>query len=122
MKASEILHGLAELLAGIETGNGQQQSAQVTTVTAEPVSKFTPQTREPISAQQGAVFVPPLQAKIELLKKAVDVDSIYDQHGEDGDLTGRGADNEDELTIMKKMAGIHPVVADEAASDDPLDI
>jgi hypothetical protein len=116
MKASEILHGLAELLAGLEDSNGATQPTEV------PVSKFTPNTQEPVSAQQGAVFVPPLQAKIELLKKAVDVDSIYDRCGEDGDLTGQGADNEDELSRMRKMAGINPVVADEAASDDPLGI
>ena len=116
MKASEILHGIAELLAGLETNNGTSQAA------AAPVSKFTPNTQEPVSAQQGAVFVPPLQAKIELLKKAVDVDSIYDQCGEDGDLTGQGADNEDELVRMRKMAGINAVVADEAASDEPLDV
>jgi len=116
MKASEILHGLAELLAGLETDNGTTQAAAV------PVSKFTPNTQEPVSAQQGAVFVPPLQAKIELLKKAVDVDSIYDQCGEDGDLTGQGADNEDELVRMRKMAGISAVVTDEAASDEPLDV
>ena len=116
MKASEILHGIAELLAGLETNNGTTQAAEV------PVSKFTPNTQEPVSAQHGAIFVPPLQAKIELLKKAVDVDSIYDQCGEDSDLTGQGADNEDELSRMRKMAGINPVIADEAASDDPLGV
>ena len=63
MKASEILHGIAELLAGLETNNGTTQAAEV------PVSKFTPNTQEPVSAQHGAIFVPPLQAKIELLKK-----------------------------------------------------
>jgi hypothetical protein len=53
-------------------------------------------------------FVPPLQAKIELLKKAVDVDSIYDQGG-------------DELAQMKKRAGINPAVIDAAADDEPLE-
>lgn len=112
MKASEILHGLAELLAGLEN----QQSAE------SPISKFTPANQEPEGAQQAGTFVPPLQAKLELLKKAVNVDSIYDENGPDEDLTGYGADNEDDLVRMRKMAGINPVVADEAASDDPLDI
>lgn len=118
MKASEILHGLAELLAGIESGQGQQSAEPQ----AAPVSKFTPQNQEPEGVQQAGVFVPPLQAKIELLKKAVDVDSIYDQTGADEDLTGQGEDNEDELVRIRKMAGINPVVADEGASDEPLDI
>lgn len=116
MKASEILRGLAELLAGLE------QSQQASEPQVAVVSKFTPDTQEPDSAQQGGVFVPPLQAKLELLKKAVNVDSIYDETGADEDLTGHGADNEDELARMRKMAGINPVVADEGASEDPLDI
>lgn len=124
MRASDILHGLAELLAGIEGSQPHQSLQPVATVSVqdEPVSKFTPQNQEPESAQQNGVFVPPLQAKLELLKKAVNVDSIYDETGEDSDLTGHGADNEDELSRMKKMAGINPVVADEAASDGPLEV
>jgi hypothetical protein len=111
MKASEILRGLADLLTNLEQGGEQDMT-----------SKYTPDTQEPTGVDQAGTFVPPLQAKIELLKKAVDVDSIYDQTGPDEDLTGQGADNEDELVRMRKMAGINPVVADEAASDEPLDI
>ena len=113
MRASEILHGLAELLGQIEAN---QPSAQATT------SPFIPNNQEPESVQQAGTFVPPLQAKLELLKKAVNVDSIYDEQGPDEDLTGHGADNEDELNRMRKMAGINVVVADEAASDEPLDV
>jgi hypothetical protein len=104
MKASEILHGLAELLAGIETGQGQEMGQQPTaTMTTVEVPNVD-------HAEGGRVFVPPLQAKLELLKKAVDVDSIYDQQGGD------------EIEHIKKMAGLHPVVADEASSDEPLDV
>ena len=105
MRASEILRGLADLIDSAEGEHTPvvtpQQSGQIT------VSKFTPVNQEPASVQNQGTFVPPLQAKIELLKKAVDVDSIYDQHGPDEDLTGHGEDNEDELGRMKKMAGIH---------------
>lgn len=104
MKASEILHGLAELLAGLEQGGGQTSSTLV--------SKYTPDAQEPDSIDIQNVFVPPLQAKIELLKKAVDVDNIYSSQGGE----------EDDLARMRTMAGINPVVADEAASDEPLDI
>jgi NADPH:quinone reductase-like Zn-dependent oxidoreductase len=61
----------------------------------------------------SGVFVPPLQAKIELLKKSVGVDSVYDNQGGD------------ELTRMKQMAGLgnsNLVAQDEAASDEPLDV
>lgn len=56
-------------------------------------------------------MVPPLQMKLELLKKATGVDSIYDdESGEDMD----------ELDQLKHMAGIAvgPVVAQIEASED----
>ena len=111
MRASEILRGLADLIDSAESGQqaapqlGTQEHPQNVGVALAPA-------QQPVAQQpQTAVttFVPPLQAKIELLKKAVDVDSIYDQGG-------------DELSQMKKMAGINPVVTDEAGSDEPLDI
>jgi hypothetical protein len=70
----------------------------------------------------SGTFVPPLQAKIELLKKSVGVDSVYDQQGPGEQLTGHGADNQDELARMKQMAGINPVTLDSAAEDEPLDV
>ena len=109
MKASEILRKLADVIDSAEGG----QVAQTEPQAAHPnVRVALAPAEQPASEQpQTAVttFVPPLQTKIELLKKAVDVDSIYDEGG-------------DELDQMKKRAGINPVVADEAASDEPLDI
>jgi hypothetical protein len=123
MKASEILRILTDL---IDNAENDQSTPTVTPQQAAhgqtPMSKFTPVNQEPAGIQVVGTFVPPLQAKIELLKKAVDVDSVYDHGGPEEDLTGQGADNEDELGRMKKMAGINPVVTDEAASDDPLDV
>jgi hypothetical protein len=106
MRASEILRKLADVIDSAEGG----ETAQPETHPNVRVALAAPQ--EPASEQPQTAqttFVPPLQAKIELLKKAVDVDSIYDQGG-------------DELAQMKKMAGINPAIADEAASDEPLDI
>ena len=59
-------------------------------------------------------MVPPLQLKIELLKKAVGVDSIYN--------TDEHSDNADELDILKKNAGINPAVVQIASDDEPLDV
>jgi len=121
MRASEILRKLADVIDSQETGDmsNSQQAIQAVAPQEVPTRDQTPDlvivkvdNEEPAAEQpQVAVttFVPPLQAKIELLKKAVDVDSVYDQGG-------------DELAQMKKRAGINPVVADEAASDEPLDI
>jgi hypothetical protein len=102
MKASDILHGLADLLAGIEGSRQAQQLQQ-------------PQQQPAVTMVQGSTdhsdsgtFVPPLQAKLELLKKSVGVDSVYDQGGPDESLTGQGEDNEqDPLIRMRQMAGMH---------------
>jgi hypothetical protein len=106
MRASEILRKLADV---IDSADGQETAPQA----AHPNVRVALAPAEQPAAEQPQVavttFVPPLQAKIELLKKAVDVDSIYDQGG-------------DELGQMKKMAGINPVVASEAADDEPLDV
>lgn len=63
-------------------------------------------------------MVPPLQQKIELMKKIAGVDSIYDDDEEkecncEGECTCEEKPKEDDLEVMKKNAGL--VVA---ASDD----
>ena len=135
MKASQIIQGLADLLAGIE---GTETQVQAPTTVAAPVqqtaptpqvavipSPKTPAAMVPQNQDTGetGVFVPPLQAKIELMKKSVNVDSVYDQGGSEENLTGHGADNQDntdELDRIKKMAGITPSIMG-AEGDEPLD-
>ena len=65
------------------------------------------------------LFVPPLQQKIELLKKAVDVENIYD----DGQPSEADAEpeQEDALVMLKKAAGLNPGVMQELTNDEPLD-
>jgi hypothetical protein len=65
------------------------------------------------------LFVPPLQQKIELLKKAVDVENIYDD-GQPGEEDAE-PEQEDALDMLKKAAGIHPGVMQELTNDEPLD-
>jgi hypothetical protein len=104
MRASDILHGLADLLAGIE-GSRQAQQLQPQ---AQPAVTMVQVSADNTDHSDSGTFVPPLQAKLELLKKSVGVDSVYDQGGPDESLTGQGADNEqDPLARMKQMAGIH---------------
>ena len=67
-------------------------------------------------------MVPPLQLKLELLKRAVGVNNIYDD--ERADETHDAADTgTDELDIIKKNAGIAPqaVIISAAGDDDPFD-
>ena len=53
------------------------------------------------------LMVPPQTLKMELLKKAVGVESVYDDE----------CDDEDEITHLKRRAGINPAALDGLADD-----
>ena len=96
MKPSEILRSLADMLAAKE----QQEQTPV------------------LAKQPDDLFVPPLQLKLELLKKATDVENIYaDEEEEQAE-----ANSYDELDMIKRNAGINPVVLDALGDDEPLDV
>lgn len=97
MKASEILRDLADKLAAIEGGTDADQGHTGTEVSVEPGDNGS-----------GEVFVPPLQAKIELLKKSAGVSSFYDNEGGD------------ELDDIKKLTGIDAVMQQEASEDNDI--
>jgi len=76
------------------------------------------------------LFLPPLQMKLELLKKAVGVENVYDdgtdaereQHEEVGaPHSQQDSGFEDELFSIKKAAGLNPVVISELDDDEPLE-
>ena len=104
MRAAEILRSIADMVDKAETSHGAEQSPNQAklTVVAKP-EHSAPET--PATDTTVDTMVPPLQQKMELLKKAVGVDSIYD------------TDEPDELAILKQNAGIRPEVTFAAASD-----
>lgn len=106
MRASEILRSIADMIDKADPQSGSANTnpnqAKMTVVARPAVAE--PET--PATDTSVDTMVPPLQQKMELLKKAVGVDSIYD--------TG---DQPDELAIMRQNAGIGPEVAFAAASD-----
>jgi hypothetical protein len=71
----------------------------------DPVVNATGQEPE---EQEVDKFIPPLQSKLEILKKSVGLDNVYDEEP-------------DELDQMKKRAGIPLAVQQAAADDEPLD-
>ena len=97
MKPSEILRSLADML----DAKSQEQEPE-------------------LAKQPDDLFVPPLQLKLELLKKATDVENIYaDEEAEEE------ANSYNELALIKKNAGlelINPVVLDALGDDEPLDV
>jgi hypothetical protein len=124
MKASEILHGLADLLAGIETG--QSAETQAAPQIAQPQASLTPVQPDNTDGTNNTTMVPPLQQKIELLKKSLNVDNEFDQGFDqiDQEQESRTPADGSDLERMKQMAGIKPqqvAAQQELANDDPID-
>ena len=75
------------------------------------------------------IFLPPLQGKYELLKKAVGVENEFDEnaaeqnHGDAGNyrVTPMAPDEADALERMKKAAGVNALITHELADDEPLE-
>ena len=98
MKPSEILRNLADML----DAKAQEQTPE-------------------LAQQPDDLFVPPLQLKLELLKRATDVENIYSDEEEEH----QAANSYDELAMIKRNAGIeelNPVVIDALGDDEPLDV
>jgi hypothetical protein len=113
MKIGEILRTIADAMEQAEAGEQTQHTAEIIAV-------------EPEAKEPDSLFVPPLQLKIELLKRAVDVDNLFNHTGE---LNAEAALEEipsqsleeDELVALKRAAGINAAVIQELVNDEPLD-
>lgn len=111
MKISDLLRNLADTIEADE-----QTPEQSISRSAEP--NIGPAGASGDLAQQpDDLFVPPLQLKMELLKKAVDVESIYDD--EDEEVEQHSYPNM--LTQIRRNAGLNPVVMSELGDDEPLE-
>lgn len=100
MKAAEILRKLADMIDQHSTEPDRPKNS-MSQAELEPVEvDNTDQT-------DTTTFVAPLQQKLELLKKSVGVDNIYDD--EEGC---------DELEVIKNNAGIPSAAVQEMADDD----
>jgi hypothetical protein len=69
------------------------------------------------------LFLPPLQQKQELLKKAVGVENIYDdgRPGEECDDEASTSNEEDILEKIKRMAGVPVAAVQELSNDEVFD-
>lgn len=69
------------------------------------------------------LFLPPLQQKQELLKKAVGVENVYDdgRPGEESDADAPTPEEEDLLDQIKRMAGVPVAAVQELSNDEVFD-
>lgn len=112
MKIADILHQIADAIdqqTNPEAGNDQDKD---------------------LTPDHDGTFLPPLQAKLELLKKAVGVENTYDEMADQQEsdpeasnhkTTPLDPDEEDALERMKRAAGINAVVVSELTDDEPLE-
>jgi hypothetical protein len=103
MKTAEILRNILNLLDAEEVEAAQQPV--VVNINNGATADAEQPTEQPVDDNLG-IMVPPLQQKIELMKKSAGVTSAYDEDPE-----------EDELAILKRQAGI-VALTDE---DEPLE-
>lgn len=141
MKIGEILRKIADAVdaeEGITTQAADprlQNQAELVAIAQEPVevvanvetAKPSPngRTASGNDKEPEELFIPPLQQKQELLKKAVGVENIYDD-GRPGDASDENAEaptpeEEDLLQRIKRMAGVPVAAVQELSNDDVFD-
>jgi hypothetical protein len=124
MKPSEILRNLADMI------DAKQQSERSIGAPGRLSPRIMPQEPEvemaddcgcddDLAQQPDDIMIPPLQLKIELLKKATGVESVYDDEEYEEEPKSHSYD---ELELIKKNAGLNPVVLDALGDDEPLDV
>lgn len=118
MKIGEILRGIADALDAAENQSISQPGALSTKImpVAEPVQMSEPDSD--LAQQPDDIFVPPLQLKLELLKKATGVENIYDTEEEE---EGEQHSYPNMMTQIRRNAGLNPAVVSELGDDEPLE-
>lgn len=107
---ADILHKIADLLDQQAGSDESSKRPENTGKTSDAFQNDVADGAESGGSDSEEVgkFVPPLQAKLELLKKATGVDSHYDN------------ESSDELNDIKKLTGIKAVIAQEASEDNDI--
>lgn len=128
MRVAELLRSLLDVVDNAETIAAVPQARNDVQNFAAPEEVTVANNVE----DPEDLFLPPLQMKMELLKKAVGVENVYDD-GTDaereqqqetfvGDVDSQSETTfERELSQIKKAAGLNPVVVSELDDDEPLE-
>ena len=133
MKVADILRTLANNLEHAQGGTPDPRIQNpgalidVDVVANNNAEKPSPNGTTPSGNDKAPeeLFLPPLQQKQELLKKAVGVDNVYDD-GQSANPSDENAEaptpeEEDLLDKIKRMAGVPVAAIQELSNDQPLD-
>ena len=140
MKIADILRRLADNIDGHSQGGQPDPALQnpaelqavptgqnIVVVDTDADDKPSPNgtTASGNDREPEELFLPPLQQKQELLKKAVGVENVYDD-GRPGDASDENAEaptpeEEDLLDRIKRMAGVPVAAIQELSNDEVFD-
>jgi hypothetical protein len=140
MKIADILRRLADNIDGHSQGGQPDPALQnpaelqavptgqnVVVVDTDTDDKSSPNgtTASGNDREPEELFLPPLQQKQELLKKAVGVENVYDdgRPGDAGDANAEAPtpEEEDMLEKIKRMAGVPVAAIQELSNDEVFD-
>jgi hypothetical protein len=112
MKAAEILRKLADVI--------DQHSSEDRPTNSVPHAELEPVEADHTDNTEVTTFVAPLQAKLELLKKSVGVDNVYDEQSCGCECDPCECDS-GELELIKQRAGVPTIAVQEMADDEPFE-
>lgn len=119
MNMAEILRKLADVVDGKDTCGEDSKITNRPGTHAELSGVDEPESQEDHDVINVEPMVPPLQQKIDLMKQ---IAGVEDEECETcHQLPCACTDSEDEMSIMKRNAGLAPFVAFVADEDEPLD-
>lgn len=129
MNETDFMRKLADLIkshnSGTEFGD---EPAGAKSGSNDPEAVMRDETGKELVKQPDTKQVPPLQLKLELLKRAVGVENIYSEDNCDEDpeasnykTTPMTSKETDALESMKRAAGVNALIRNEMSDDEPLD-
>lgn len=134
MKIADILRTLANNLDHSEGGapdpriQNPAELIDVVAVDVEPKSCDSEKTVSGNDRDPEDLFLPPLQQKQELLKKAVGVDNVYDDgtpseqyEEEKSQENNMSKERDDIVDRIKRLSGVPVAAIQELSNDEPLD-
>jgi hypothetical protein len=105
MNIAEILRKLADTVDGVESADRPTNSVQH--------AELAPVEVDTTDNTESSTQIPPLQAKLELLKKSMGMDNAYDE------ATPCDSAEDAELALIKQRAGVPVIAVQEMADDEP---
>lgn len=131
MKINEVdlMRKLADFIASKQAGaEPGDEPAGAESGSNDPDETMYDEDGTPLVKQPDDKMVPPLQLKLELLKRAVDVENIYSENNDNQDplasnykTTPMSEEERAALESMKKAAGVNALIRNEMSDDEPLD-